>query len=102
MYSSSLHFNLIMSIFCETTHVLLKLNLFPYTDVAHACHMISARWCFVMREWELANNDGIWISTRRVVEAGEEHDMTNNLMKSFEDVHSITIYHFTETDGPTR
>ena len=74
MYSSSLHFNLVMSIFCKTTHVLLKLNLFPYTDVAHACHVISARWCFPMREWEIANNDGVWTSSRRVMQEGVEQD----------------------------
>ena len=100
MHGSSLHFNLVMSIFSPTTHILIKINLFPHRNMSHACHMISARWNFLLREWEVASNDGKWTSTRRVIVDGKENDCIIDLMRNFEDAYSITLYHFKEVNKP--
>ena len=102
MYSSSLHFNLIMSTFSPTSHILVKLNFYPHRNLTHACHMISVRWNFILREWEIANNDGLWTSTRRVDVDGQEQDGIFTLMHNFEETESITLYHFYQVKEPVR
>ena len=70
MLYSRLLLNIVLSPMTDTTHILLKLNLFPQTTMSHACHMLSARWSFFGREWELANSDGRWISIKRLFAEG--------------------------------
>ena len=62
--------------------------------------MISARWNFALREWEIADNDGKWVSTRRVIIDGDEKDIIHDLMFNFEEAYSITLYHFEEKEEP--
>ena len=100
MHSSSLQFNLIMSEHSPTTHILIKTNLFPNENLAHACHMLSARWSFILSEWELASNDGKWISSKRVKVEDTEMDILVDLVKIFENVDSVTLYYFQEVEGP--
>ena len=53
-----------------------------------------------MREFEIANNDGKWVSTRRVEVGGEERDCPMSLFDTLEDVYSMTLYFFKEVDRP--
>ena len=83
-----------MSVFSPATHVLLKVNYFPHRSLTHSCHMISSIWIPALREWQLANNDAKWVSTKRVVIEDKEKDVIHNLMHNLEGAYSITLYHF--------
>ena len=102
MHSSSLQFNSIMSSNSKTTHTLIKINLHPLRNLAHACHMITARWNCIFREWEIANNDGKWVSTKRVMLNDQEKDEILGLIRNLEEAYSVTLYYFKEVAEPIK
>ena len=99
MQTSSVQCNTILSSLTDTSHVLMKVNMFPYRTLTSSCHMLAARYNFYFREWEIANNDGAWMSSRpHELENGIVADCTWSLMDVFESAHSIVLYHFVETE----